>query len=99
MVAYFDESAVEITNGNLKPYEYRSDESSRWLKLEFCTNCGTTVTATAEFAPRGRAIFIGTFDDPNWIRPQAHFFTRSALHWIDLPVNVELFETIPNQTR
>jgi hypothetical protein len=34
MAAYFDESVVKIIKGNLKTYEYRSDENGRWLKLE-----------------------------------------------------------------
>src|SRR6266481_2221571 len=42
--AYFDEGAVRITGGVLKTYEYRSDETNRWVKIEFCPNCGTTVT-------------------------------------------------------
>ena len=92
MFAYFDESAVEITRGDLKTYEYRSDESSRWLKLEFCPNCGTSVTGTAEWAPGARVIFGGTFDDPNWIKPQVHVWTRSALHWVVFPVDVEVFD-------
>ena len=46
---YFDESAVQIKSGALKTYEYRSDESNRRLKLEFCSNCGTTVSWTADF--------------------------------------------------
>ena len=48
---YFDEAAVQITSGLLKTYEYRSDESNRWIRAEFWPNCGTTVTATAEWAP------------------------------------------------
>jgi hypothetical protein len=44
VAAYFDESAVQIKSGALKAYEYRSDESNRSLKLEFCSNCGTTVS-------------------------------------------------------
>jgi hypothetical protein len=51
VATYFDESAVQIKRGAHKTYQYRSDESNRWLKLEFCSNCGTTVSWTAEFFP------------------------------------------------
>jgi len=44
---YFDETAVQIV-GALKTYEYRTDESGRWVKSEFCPNCGTSVTWTIE---------------------------------------------------
>src|SRR5262245_629700 len=62
----FAERDVEILKGNLKTYEHRSDESGRWVKMEFCPTCGTTVTATAEAFPGTRIITGGTFDDPNW---------------------------------
>jgi hypothetical protein len=67
VAAYFDESAVHIKSGALKSYEFRSDESNRWLKTEFCSTCGTTFSWTAEALPGPRGISVGTFDDPNWI--------------------------------
>lgn len=95
MYAYFGERAVEIKSGILKAYEYRSDESNRWLRTEFCPTCGTTITATAEALPGARMIAVGTFDDPNWIKPKASVFTRSALHWVAFPPDLEIFETQP----
>ena len=90
--AYFDEAAVQI-RGELKAYQYRSDESNRWLKTEFCPTCGTTVTATIEALPGARCIYGGTFDEPDWIKPNAHAWTRSALHWMAFPPDVELVNT------
>jgi hypothetical protein len=94
MSAYFDQAAVQIS-GVLKIYESRSDESNRLGKMEFCPNCGTTVTWTAELFPGARAISVGTFDEPNWIKFSAHVFTRSALHWMVFPADVAVFETLP----
>ncbi len=91
--AYFAEQDVEITRGVLKTYEFRSDESHRWVKTEFCPTCGTLVTWTAEVAPGGRGIAGGTFDDPNWLKLEKHGWTRSAQHWVVFPADVELFET------
>ena len=93
--AYFDEAAVQITSGVLKTYECRSDESNRWLKWQFCPTCGTIVTWTGEWAPRARGIAAGTFDDPNWIKPVYHIWTRSALHWMAFPVDAQVIETTP----
>jgi hypothetical protein len=90
--AYFDEAAVQIS-GELKAYQYRSDESNRWLRTEFCPTCGTTVTTTIEAFPGARCITGGTFDDPDWIKPSVHAWTRSALHWMVFPPDVELVET------
>jgi hypothetical protein len=95
IAAYFEASAVQIKTGALKAYEYHSDESNRWLKLEFCSTCGTTVTWEAEGFPGSRGITVGTFDNPNWIKPAAHFWTRSALHWMAFTADVAVFETGP----
>ena len=92
IVVYFDEKDVEILRGTLNTYEHRSDESHRWLRLEFCPTCGTTVTWTAEVLPGARGIAGGTFDDPNWLKLERHGWTRSAQHWVVFPADVELFE-------
>lgn len=83
---------VEMSGGPLTTYEHRSDESGRWLRLEFCPRCGTTVTWTAERRPGMRAIAGGTFDDPNWLRIARHIWTRSAQPWVSIPTDVECFE-------
>jgi len=95
VAAYFDEAAVQIESGVLKTYEYRSDVSNRWLKSEFCTTCGTTVSWTMEIFPGARNISVGTFDDPDWIKPAVHIWTRSAMHWVALPTDVPVFEAVP----
>ena len=78
----------KIIRGSLKVYEYRSDESDRKIKTEFCPNCGTTITFTAEFFPGARAITGGTLDDPNWLTIKGHFWTRSAHKWMVYPEGV-----------
>jgi hypothetical protein len=91
--AYFDDKSVEITSGTLKMYEYRSDESGRRLRTEFCPTCGSTVCWTAEFLPGMRAITGGTLDDPNWLRFTRHYWTRSAPHWIVYPPGADISAT------
>ncbi len=93
LAVYCNEQDVEITRGVLTPYEYRSDESQRWLRMEFCPTCGTSVTWTVEALSGARAIAGGTFDDPNWSHIQRHYWTRSAQHWMVYPSGVELAET------
>jgi hypothetical protein len=93
VIAFFAAASVEIIRGILKIYEYRSDETNRWAKMEFCSDCGTTVAYTAEWVPGIRGITVGTLDDPNWITPTRHVWTRSALHWMVYPAGVEIFAT------
>jgi hypothetical protein len=90
--AFFRNENVEISGGPLSTYEHRSDESGRWLRLEFCPRCGTNVTFTFERVPGDRGICIGTFDDPGWVKIDRHIWTRSAHHWMVLPPDVERFE-------
>ena len=90
--AYFREADVEI-RGELRTYEYRSDETRRWLRTQFCTKCGTSVTWTAEALPGLRAIAGGSFDDPSWLKVDRHGWTRSKQPWSLCPPEAEIFET------
>jgi hypothetical protein len=89
--AYFREADVEI-HGELKTYEYRSDESGRWLRTQFCPNCGNTVTWTAEALAGIRAIAGGSFDDPDWLNIDRHGWTRSKQKWFTCPPEAQVFE-------
>ena len=89
--AWFDAKSVEFTKGQMTTYEHRSDESGRWLRMEFCPRCGATVTHTAEVRPGVRALAIGTLDDPGWVKLERHIWTRSKRPWVSLPPGVEIF--------
>ena len=90
--AYFKKDDFQLLRGELRSYEHRSDESGRWLRLEFCPNCGTTVTWTLEVIPDGRGVAGGSFDDPGWLKIERHSWTRSKHHWFTVPPGVETFE-------
>ena len=92
VVAHFKHENLEITGGALSTYEYRSDESHRCIRLEFCPRCGTTVTLTSDQSPGGRTVSGGTFDEPGWLRIERHVWTRSAVPWMVYPHGVEIFE-------
>jgi hypothetical protein len=89
---YFRSEDFDLTRGALKSYEHRSDESGRWLKMEFCPGCGTTLTWTLEVVPGGRGVAAGTFDDTRWLEIERHAWTRSAQHWVEIPPGVQKFE-------
>ncbi len=95
MGVYFKQEDVEILRGVLRVYEHRSDESRRWLRMEFCPNCGTTVSWTLEMLPGARAIAGGTFDDPRWFAVKRHSWLRSAQPWVVVPHEVERFDQSP----
>ena len=85
----FLERNFEMSSGSPAVYEHRSDESGRWIRLEFCPRCGTKVASTFERDLGKRAVSAGTFDDPRWLRVDRHVWTRSALSWVLVPEGVE----------
>lgn len=90
-VAYFHEADVEFLQGTMTRYEHRSDESGRWLRIEFCPVCGTPVTHTTELRPGIRGISAGTLDDPDRFGIDRHIWTRSARPWVTIPQDVDVY--------
>lgn len=89
---YFEESAVEFTQGELSSYQYESDTTGRWIRNEFCPKCGSAVTWTLEMRPGMRAIAGGSFDNPDWFQLAAHIWTRSARSDMCYPENMKVCE-------
>ncbi len=96
VMASFERDQVRVTGKAVSTYRSKSDESGRWLDLEFCPACGTSIGFTLEWAPNVRAINSGTFDQPNWISTQKqkfhHIFTRSAQDWTQVTDHVHRHE-------
>jgi hypothetical protein len=92
MGAYFEKKQVEFLRGALSKYRHVSDESGRWIDVEFCPRCGGTITWTLEVWPDLRAIAVGSYDDGRWIKPQRHSWTRSAHPWMKYPDGVEVLK-------
>lgn len=91
VIASFDEKNVEVTQGNPKECEHRSDESGRWLRMSFCPDCGTTVSHTAEVRPGMKSIAAGTFDEQDWFGIDRHIWVQSKLPWVVIPEGVTTF--------
>ena len=92
VVAQFEEKNVAFTQGDLREYKHRSDESGRWIRTGFCPVCGTTLTHTGEARPGMRAIAAGTFDDPAWFEIDRHIWMKSKLPWVAVPEGVTCYE-------
>jgi hypothetical protein len=90
--AYFDEGQVAL-QGRLNTYEHRSDETGRWIRLQFCPGCGVQVTWTVEAMPGLRAVGVGTLDEPKSVRPMRFGWFRSAHPWLTPPEGVEVVQT------
>jgi hypothetical protein len=86
---FFSSENVEFTGAQPRVFEQRSDESGRWLRQQFCSRCGTSVGMTAERRPGQQAISGGTFDDPDWFVIDRHIWTKSKVHWVEIPAGAE----------
>ena len=92
VIASFAQESVCILQGELVACEHRSDSSGRWLKMEFCPTCSTTICHTAELRPGLRSIAAGTFDEPGWFHIDRHIWVQSKLLWVSIPDGVAVFQ-------
>ncbi|MFN0039960.1 MAG: GFA family protein [Burkholderiales bacterium] len=89
---FFPEDRVEFSRAPRSQYEHRSDESGRWMRLEFCPRCGTTMSWISERRPGVRAVAAGSLDAPESVTFNRHIWTRSAQPWMTFPASVECLE-------
>ena len=64
---------------------------TRWV----CPECGSWVCGASSSDDGLRRVRAATLDDTSWLRPTAHFWTRSKQPWIMLPEGDQIFETQP----
>jgi hypothetical protein len=68
----------------------------RWV----CPTCGAWIMGGGKYrtmpddAPR--TIRAGTSDDTSWLKPNTHFWVRSAQSWLSFNKNVRCFDTQPD---
>jgi hypothetical protein len=90
--AIFSRQDVEFSGPPPAGYKTTSDESGRWIRLDFCPRCGTNIGAAVERRPDHYVISGGTFDDPNWFEVNMQIWTRSMVKWMVLPEGCEQYE-------
>jgi len=66
----FNDAQVAASGSPATRYRHVSDESGRWLEVEFCPRCGSDLGFTLKAAPGLRAVPAGTFDDSGFIGPE-----------------------------
>jgi hypothetical protein len=76
---------------------YSTADSGRPKTRYLCRDCGCWICgpphpgATPEDVTV-RRVRAGTLDDTSWLRPTAHFWTRSKQPWVVLPEGDQIFE-------
>ena len=64
---------------------------TRWV----CPECGCWICGASASDEGLRRVRSGTLDDASWLRPTAHFWTRSKQPWVTLPAGDQIYETQP----
>ena len=61
-----------------------------------CAQCNTLLWAAhRRFGSKIQFVRLGTLDEAERIKPDAHFFVRSKHSWVVVPADVPTFETLP----
>lgn len=76
-------SDLEFTKGERSVYE-----SSPGVRRGFCANCGTPLTYESDSFDEYVQIYVGTFDEPSNLRPQAHVHSSERVGWFDVNDNL-----------
>jgi hypothetical protein len=87
----FPRKAVSFEGASSGTYTYRSPDHGRLLHYAFCSTCGTRLGVTLDRFPALQFVYAGAYDDPSWVKPDSHIFTRSAAAWTLLPNDVDCF--------
>jgi hypothetical protein len=92
----FAAESIAVLGNSIVKHRHYSDESGRWLEVEFCGNCGTNLGFTLEAVPGIRTLPAGAFDDPSWITSDRYKFRqvymRSRRDWSEIGPHVEAYE-------
>lgn len=94
MAAMMRHADLHFTRGEPAAFEQVAGGGRKRL-CWFCRECGTRLVHTP-FGPLGetyRNLKPGTLDDTSWLRPNVHFWTRSAQPWVQIPEGDLRFET------
>jgi hypothetical protein len=90
--------ACHFEGGEVRSFQ-RPADSRRTVIRWVCRECGTWICNGGRpgTAPPGTFVGMraGTLDDTSWLRPTAHFWTRSAQPWVRLSDGATCFETQP----
>jgi hypothetical protein len=92
----FDQDRVRMVGDEPRRYRHLSDESGRWLDVEFCGRCGSNLGFTLHAVPGVRTLPAGAFDDAAWLAPDQvafrHVYLRTRRPWSELSPLVEAYE-------
>lgn len=92
----FDRTAHQLICGTPATYSLPSGGSGKLITISFCSTCGTKLFQEFERFPSIRAVYAGTFDDPNWFERSPantrYMFFSEAQKGTIVPAGFNVFE-------
>jgi hypothetical protein len=82
---------VELLAGQPHAIDVPRDEGLGMQRIHRCPACEIAVYSQYTY-PDALFVRAGTLDDPSWVRPDVHIFTRSKAPWVILPEDVPAFD-------
>ncbi|WP_444934117.1 GFA family protein [Microbulbifer sp. JTAC008] len=95
---YFKKKQIAFLQGHLQTHTLYSD-AGRWIKSQFCPNCGSTLTWTLEFLPEYRGFGGGAFDAPEFIYPERYVYSRNKPEWLQVASDIVLCPAMAEQPK
>jgi hypothetical protein len=81
---------MELLAGSPSPVDVVR-EGRRPQRIFRCPECQVAVYSEYD-RPQVRFVRAGTLDDPSWVVPDVHIYTRSKVGWLTLPESAPAFE-------
>jgi len=81
---------MEMLGEHAEPVDVPRDDGSN-QRIFRCPTCQVAVFSEYGW-PEVRFVRGGSLDDPSWVTPDVHIFTRSKLPWVTLPESAPAFE-------
>ena len=73
------DTSLKILRGRIKIFN-----SSVSVKRGFCADCGSPISYQADHFPDYIQLYIGSFDEPNRLTPQAHVHVEEKISWFEI---------------
>lgn len=86
--AGYRDEGFAVVRGAAKAYS-----SSPGVTRTFCEACGSPLTYQSERWPGETHVLAVTFDDPDWVQPEAHVFYVERLPWIAMEDDLPRYKT------
>ena len=86
--------AASLTvNGATRRFDDTGD-TGQATHRDFCPNCGSTITQSADVMAGVTMIAVGTLENPDAIKPAMQLFCDSAMPWAKIP-EMQSFPKMP----